>query len=288
MAKNKLTLPPRKWYSLQQAADKLTREFNEPVTIDDLLHYYSIDLLELSIYIEKNESVIRLGDKTFSKINLYDEDGVIFPYSYLHFEFLSKHQEDINIEKILSITKGAQSEYQNNIIKIKISGFKNNENAICINGFMNLWSSINKPHKIKIIKDKGFLLNGLNFLVSPFYNDNSRTVIQFARDFECKEDIFITLDNIYILDSDLNDFLQGKRHEKNIGGIIEKNIPPRKEANQTEFIKALIKAHYGTDEPEKVRTLLGKNGDLAKLFARQGIELNITPETVRNWLKTEK
>ena len=45
MAKNKPTLPPRKWYSLQQAADKLTKEFGEPVTVDDLLHYYQIDLL---------------------------------------------------------------------------------------------------------------------------------------------------------------------------------------------------------------------------------------------------
>ena len=43
MAKNKPTLPPRKWYSLQQAADKLTREFGESVTIDDLLHYCQIE-----------------------------------------------------------------------------------------------------------------------------------------------------------------------------------------------------------------------------------------------------
>ena len=58
MAK-KQTLPHRKWYSLQQAADKLTREFGEPVTIDDLLHYYQIGLLELSVYISTSAKTIK-------------------------------------------------------------------------------------------------------------------------------------------------------------------------------------------------------------------------------------
>ena len=40
MKKNQIKLPSRKWYSLQQAADKLTREFGVTITIDDLLHYY--------------------------------------------------------------------------------------------------------------------------------------------------------------------------------------------------------------------------------------------------------
>ena len=47
--KNKIKLPPRKWYSLQQAADKLTRDTREPVTVDDLIHYAAIGVLQLSI-----------------------------------------------------------------------------------------------------------------------------------------------------------------------------------------------------------------------------------------------
>ena len=66
MAKNKPTLPPRKWYSLQQVADKLTREFGEPVTVDDLLHYYQIDLLPFSTYINHNVERTCINDLVFS------------------------------------------------------------------------------------------------------------------------------------------------------------------------------------------------------------------------------
>ena len=66
MATNKPTLPPTKWYSLQQAADKLTREFGEPVTVDDLLHYYQIDLLPFSIYINHNVERTCINDLVFS------------------------------------------------------------------------------------------------------------------------------------------------------------------------------------------------------------------------------
>ena len=59
MAK-KPTLPPRKWYSLQQAADKLRREFGEPVTIDDLLHYSQIGLLELSCLLYTSDAADEL------------------------------------------------------------------------------------------------------------------------------------------------------------------------------------------------------------------------------------
>lgn len=51
MAK-KPTLPPRKWYSLQQAADKLTQIFNQPITSGDLLHYANQGLIELSVRID--------------------------------------------------------------------------------------------------------------------------------------------------------------------------------------------------------------------------------------------
>ncbi|MCK9683430.1 hypothetical protein CH637_003815 [Haemophilus influenzae] len=51
---------------MQQAADKLTREFGEPVTVDDLLHYYQIDLLPFSIYINHNVERTCINDLVFS------------------------------------------------------------------------------------------------------------------------------------------------------------------------------------------------------------------------------
>ena len=61
MAK-KPTLPPRKWYSLQQAADKLSQIFNQAVTSGDLLHYANQGLLELSVRIDFE----RINDDEFN------------------------------------------------------------------------------------------------------------------------------------------------------------------------------------------------------------------------------
>ncbi|TPH21501.1 hypothetical protein EUX52_04770 [Haemophilus haemolyticus] len=52
MDTNKPILPPRKWYSLQQAADKLSKDSGEYVTKQDILHYASQGYLELAIYID--------------------------------------------------------------------------------------------------------------------------------------------------------------------------------------------------------------------------------------------
>ena len=62
MAKNKPTLPPRKWYSLQQAADTLSQIFNQAVTSGDLLHYANQGLLELSVRIDFE----RINDDEFN------------------------------------------------------------------------------------------------------------------------------------------------------------------------------------------------------------------------------
>ncbi|MEX4694153.1 hypothetical protein MY579_01625 [Haemophilus influenzae] len=99
MAKNKPTLPPRKWYSLQQAADKLTREFGEPVTVDDLLHYYQIDLLPFSIYINHNAERTCINDLVFSDSQKSENS---MPISILKFDILNKLEELI-IGKILYI-----------------------------------------------------------------------------------------------------------------------------------------------------------------------------------------
>ena len=50
--KNKIKLPPRKWYSLQQAAEKLSQETNQTITSGDLLHYANQGLLELSVRVD--------------------------------------------------------------------------------------------------------------------------------------------------------------------------------------------------------------------------------------------
>ncbi|HDR1520465.1 TPA: hypothetical protein QB484_001294, partial [Pasteurella multocida] len=49
--KEKIKLPPRKWYSLEQAAKKITQETGEHITERDLIYYANQGLFELSVYI---------------------------------------------------------------------------------------------------------------------------------------------------------------------------------------------------------------------------------------------
>ena len=82
-----IKLPNRKWYTLQQAADKLTRESGEPVTVEDLIHYAYIGDLELCIdvYYDNtdskqnfNENRIKnciIDDKEYAIDGLFIENG---------------------------------------------------------------------------------------------------------------------------------------------------------------------------------------------------------------------
>lgn len=45
-------LPPRKWYNLEQASEKISRELGEKVTEKDIIYYANQGYLELSVYID--------------------------------------------------------------------------------------------------------------------------------------------------------------------------------------------------------------------------------------------
>ncbi|RDE67948.1 hypothetical protein EUX47_06495 [Haemophilus haemolyticus] len=212
------------------------------------------------------------------------------PISILKFDILNKLEELI-IGKILYI-EFAKKETESLILdsyKFKKSLHPDaKRELITINGFMNIYSNVGfSPFNMESFKEKGILLNDLNYLISPSSDKKYRYVIYLS--VLSDEPIYLSINNIYILDNDLNEFIEG-RIIGSVSKLIEEqiNISPRKEANKTEFIRALLKTHYGTDDPNECRKLL-YNGKLAKDFARAKIEPDIiTPETLRNWLNTEK
>lgn len=238
MPKNQIKLPPRKWYSLQQAADKLSQDTNRTITIDDLLHYCQIELLNISIYVGKALSVIRIGDLVFSEIALKGVEKIL-PKKYLNFHILGGYQRNISIEHIFEIRKGIQTEYNNGLVKMTLSNYdKKFDDVILIDGFMNLWAPIgNNPKDIKEIKEKGLRISGMQYLVSPNRDEDFRIVIQLSLDWECQEDLFISSDDIYILDSDLNAFIEGKTKPIDIDEVIEKSrIGRQKNKRHNEII----------------------------------------------------
>lgn len=48
-------LPPRKWYTLEQAVKQINRLTKENIDIDDLLHFAFINKLELCVYVKYKE-----------------------------------------------------------------------------------------------------------------------------------------------------------------------------------------------------------------------------------------
>lgn len=75
-------LPPRKWYNLEQASEKISREIGEKVTEKDIIYYANQGYLELSVYIdlekiEDNEYKIEirnsnLNDDLLEEIDFLD------------------------------------------------------------------------------------------------------------------------------------------------------------------------------------------------------------------------
>ncbi|WP_370597029.1 hypothetical protein, partial [Rodentibacter ratti] len=165
------------------------------------------------------------------------------------------------------------------------------DDIIRITGLLNIPCPI---HKIGFIDENkfkdGIELNTLRYLLSPKCDTKNRLIFVLSFNDEEFENKHLHINDFYILHSDFEDFISGKNYTDEINGKIEEiektKTSPRKQTNQAEFIKALLKLHYGIDEPEKARSLL--NGQLAKKFASAGIEINITPETLRNWLNTAK
>ncbi|OOF56350.1 hypothetical protein BKK56_03385 [Rodentibacter genomosp. 2] len=202
-----------------------------------------------------------------------------FEIKKLNFHF-EEDTKEISLENAINHTRKIIEEPEINDNKI-----------VTITGLLNIPWSI---YGIGFIDDgkikDGIKLNALRWLLSPKTDNKNRLVFGLSFDNSEFKNKKLHINNFYILHSDFEDFINGNKYTDGIKGKLEEiekeKTSPRKQANQAEFIKALLKLHYGIDEPEKARSLL--NGELAKKFASAGIEINITPETLRNWLKTEK
>ncbi|HHT7857006.1 hypothetical protein [Pasteurella multocida] len=266
---NKPTLPQRMWYSLEQAAEKLTRETDEPVTIVDLIHYWLTDRLNISI--------------SFCINSLSDE------YKIGNLEFNNDFFSKISI---LTIQDDYFKETEEDIYLFnkKLTYVNRDEEEIIIEGFLNTRATAGKlgsQLETEILKNKGIYFNDLTgfYLTPTTENKEERIAILVDYFFKYLEGWEkVNLNELIILHSDLELF---KNHiYNNINLDIPKQPSPRKQNNQIKFIKALIKCHYGKEKPDEVRRLL-EHGDLYKDFRDNNIDPIITPETLRNWYQKE-
>lgn len=277
-----MPLPPRKFYTLQQAADKLSRDFKEPVTIEDLLHYWAFDNLKLSVYFCEYPIVFRLGNLEIYKKDNTVERSIFFENELpeeIDFDFFNlQNKEGNTINKEISINDRF-------VQKIKIT-YDDIKPELKYSGLFQLISGIDITDNINEIIEKGYKLKLFNFLVSPNqYTEelNNQMIVRF--EVFSNDEFYIDINNFYIMHYDLEQFINGNAKKINVEELIEKKPRIHKQQNQTNFIKALLELHYNVTDPENARRVF--ENKITKDFARKGIVCEISPVTLRNWLKAE-
>ena len=310
-----IKLPNRKWYTLQQAADKLTRESGEPVTVEDLIHYAYIGDLELCIdvYYDNTDSKQNFNENRIKNCIIDDKEYALeiddFVFVEDESDILREPKKNFYInEKYYNISMDTdeRSELKLNSYKGLLSFYieqEQSEDNILTNGFL-----INKTTEYGFKSDKGIFETGghgqafytprkseqrisISFGYFPDINKvlfEHEISLDEAKAYKEQFDYFISNTekiyiptNLIIITADELDLL------KNGGEYKEKPEIHKKQSSKTvnsqaRFIRDLIAVHYGNDQLEKVRQLVN-NGELADDFSNKGLTPP-TGEAVARWV----
>ena len=252
MAKNKPTLPPRKWYSLQQAADKLSQIFNQAVTSGDLLHYANQGLLELSVRIDFE----RINDDEFnfsihnSNLNEVLEDVYYLDIHYWQgYNGRSDFIKNDRFKAVLNDTFDFEKAFK----KLQEDSLKSEDGLVDMYSFFSevnkdtthcYYAGINKSQPIdintNIEKLNGFFaiefndfdevlidennpkinLSSITFRASR--NDNINNGFGFViegRDIDDKQIIELNKDSIFIVPEELEIFANGGKPIRNLNSF---------------------------------------------------------------------
>lgn len=252
MAKNKPTLPPRKWYSLQQAADKLTREFNEPVTSGDLLHYANQGLIELSVRIMFE----KIDDTEFNfsihKSNLEDVIKDIYDLDIHYWQGYIGKTDFIKTDRFKAVLQNT-FDYGNIFKKFQEQALKSDDGLIDAESFLSevnsetiptynayINKSVDVDIKTNIEKLNGFFaiefddfeeilidednprINLKSITFRPSRNDNINNGFGFViegLDIDYKQVIELNKDSIFIVPEELEIFANGGKPIRNLNSF---------------------------------------------------------------------
>lgn len=202
----KYNLPNRKWYTLDQAVRYINKKANEQLEVADLLHFWGIGKLDICTTFFRSAGAIRVGQYTFSDKNAYMCD--IYGENVLNQEI-----EDIFSIKDEGKEKVEELKTNSVIIRVTQSLDKELDDYIFINGFMRLAGSNGKPETISNLFEAGISLNMPIFLISP-KEIKEEIVISFQAFTEDSKEHRLSINDLYILHSDLELFLKGKSDSK--------------------------------------------------------------------------
>lgn len=278
MAQQKRKLPNRKWYSLEQAAEKLTREFNELVTINDLLHFYICKKLDLSVYIRRYPATITIGSLVFSD---YKRDEKTLKKEDVKFDVFCENDKEVDCETF-HMEQGFRFSYLDDIY-ITEEEYKHAYEYLFIYGFMYFsYVTQHNPDEEKSILNNGFRINKKsNYLVFYDKNNGNDTLIWFLA--KTDKDVFLPLSDFYILESDLLNFIHGKDNRKAIEDIVKKSGRPTPHKETIiELAQNIFNAYPENNRESIAKAVLSLVNDYNYLNVKN---YQTTIETIRAYLR---
>ncbi|MFQ1049426.1 hypothetical protein ACIRXL_04915 [Avibacterium paragallinarum] len=280
MTRQKINLPPRKWYSLQQGADKLSQETNQIITSGDLLHYANQGLLELSVRIDfeninNEEFKLNIHNSNLNNVlnDLYDIDihcwqGYKGKTDFLKTErFKAILRDEFDFEKFFEqmkedclMSEDGLSDSEEVFSKVNeiptYNGLVNNEYDIDIrtnieklNGFFAI--DFNDFEEI-FIDEQNPIINLETIAFRPSRADNIENEFGFViggRDFHKKQIITLNKDSIFIVPEELEFFIKGGKPIRNLNSFesfIEEWEKPTRIINPTSIKKENVLLDTGT------------------------------------------
>ncbi|MDG6881255.1 Uncharacterised protein [Phocoenobacter uteri] len=169
-------LPPKKWYSLDQACEQIYKYTDENVTKDDLIHYAKIGLLKISI-----KTHITKYHKKIGSVRL-DENLLFLSINGKKYDFdldFGQFNKDI-------------ATYKNNVYLL----INSLDEAFVISGFLHINFEYSKPIEVDGIDTFDFGLNHLlkatkkdvylddKFGIISFYPPNDKNIKFYLWGFE--------------------------------------------------------------------------------------------------------
>lgn len=225
-------LPPRRWHSLEQAIKRIKQLTGEELEIADLIHYAAVEKLLLSVYFIYYPARIAIGNLEIIDRSLFNQ------------QLLFNNEKNFEIDYIFSISDKPKTFFQNEFVKKTLTPLEDfSYHDFWISGLMNLYSGIgHAPQDINEVLEKGVRLSNENIFVSPKYKIDNRVISIFSLITE--QEFFLTIDNLFILDSDLNNFLFSETERVNISEALDKSKVGRKEADIKPLILSIAEATF--------------------------------------------
>lgn len=311
MENTKYRLPEREWYSLEGAIKEIKKKTGEELEIIDLLHFWNMGKLDLSVKIHISPFFIEIAKNSYRKkdimhFDVFDDFDtllnetdkfknllVIMSKAEAN-ESIKFFEDKNNFKDTLAILSQAEenelskiSEEKDSVILTEadeeylILGEYDNQ-AYFLSGFFSIlpdddFKSFKSDLRQNRILLRAFHLAYKNLTDNREIKEDNAAISIFISFKESGKEQEISLDEIFITKDHLEQFLTGETNI-NLKEEREKFNQPKPiskpvQENQIAFIKTLLFMHYGVKTAEEARQLLRNSGKWDKFKREHAAEI---------------